>query len=142
MSAKFLQAIYELGLSNFSRWLLPDGIFLNVQDDNDHRIVGNFCENNWREFIKDGAMSLHYDNKSKYMWIRTVGLSYSQMWTLQEVIEQMELKITELKVDYYIFESWDNYDMKEIIIKDATMIKLYLTDQIAYNCNVNYYEEI
>lgn len=140
MSANFNKAKKEFGIAEYGRWLLPDGEFLNLDGNDDHRIIGICCKNDWREFIKDGAMSLHYDSHSGYFWIRTSGITLSQMITMRNVIDDFEMDIRELKVDFYDFESWDKYSVKEILIDDSELAKLYLTDQIAYNCSVDYFE--
>jgi len=134
MSANFNQAINELGTTQFSRWLLPDGQFLDVADYEDHRMIGCYCTENWREFIKEGAMSIHYDDKCGYMWIRTIGLTFAQMWAMREVFDNLELGLSELKVDYYSFETLGEYNVDEIVINESEIAILYLTDQIAYRC--------
>lgn len=141
MGANFKRAIKEWGIAEFSRWLLPDGQFLDLQGGDDHRIVGYCCKNDWREFIQDGAMSLHYDPNSRYLWIRTIGPSFAQMQALENAYNDGYFRVTYLKVDLYEFNTWNDYEVKEITIDDSEMAKLYLTDQIAYRCYMSEMEE-
>lgn len=138
MNSKFDKAVKKYGEAEFSRWLLPDGTFLGVNDYEDHRIVGEFCKNGFTDFIHDGAMSIHYDNQARYMWVRTSGLSSAQRMAMQDVFENLGIRVTELKVDFYEFDTPARYEMNEEIIEDENMCRLYLTDTIAYQLEKQY----
>jgi hypothetical protein len=140
MIVDFKKAKEEIGVAYFGRWLLPDGDFLDLDGNDDHRIIGIYCKNNWIEFIQEGALSLHLDPKCGYLWIRTNGLTTSQMTAMTRVIDELELNIRELKVDFYDFETWDRFNVESCILYDYLAI-LYLTDQIAYRCAMSAQEE-
>lgn len=134
---KFQAAKNQYGTVDLSRWLLPDGEFLGVSDYEDHRIVGEFCNDTWLEFIDDGAMSLHYDDHCGYLWIRTSGITIRQMQAFRELFENELLRVRNLKVDVY---EGTNYQ-EEILIDDPELAQLYLTDQIAYQISMSERED-
>ena len=133
MKRLFKIAIEEIGCSEFiDRWQLPDGMFLNWPDGQDHRWCGQWCINDWREFLMEGAVSVHWDAKAHYLWIRTIGLNAEQRMVWASNLEEMSFRITELKVDFYEFDSLEKYTMEVIELDDEELINLYLTDIIGY----------
>jgi hypothetical protein len=138
MSANIKKAIEKYGqFENMTRWMLEDGSFLGVRDWEDHRIVGQFCTVSWLDFLKKGCVSIHYDRRAGYLSIRVNGdLNYPQRAVFQELFEREEIRVTDLYVQVYDgdkFEESLNFDDN-----DEEMIKLYLTDRVAYNLEKQY----
>lgn len=130
---KFDKALEVYGEAELSRWMLPSGQFLAVPDWQDHRIVGQFCKDTWLEFIADGACSLHYDHKAKYLWIRTCRLLTPQRMVFQELIDNRILIVEELLVHEYDCFEWQN-----TLELGWELSQLYLTDTIAYRMALQY----
>lgn len=133
----FKKAVEELGCYEncLTRWMLPDGTFLSVSDGDDHRNVGQFCDTSWLEFIEEGAVSIHYDSKARYLWIRTTGLNTPQRMAFCELFERGEICVDNLHVDVY-----DGMRMVEELFINDEMCKLYLTDTIAYQIEMSQLE--
>lgn len=135
MSANIKEAIEEFGIVEFSCWMLNDGRFLGVGNGDDHRIVGNFCTRSWLDFIKAECVSIHYDHKAKYLWIRiNCDLNFQQRQSLQELYENKIIDVEELYIQIY---DNDKYFGDETM-NDKELIKLYLTDLIAYRLTKQY----
>ena len=133
MSANLKKAIQKYGIGEFSRWMLNDGQFLGVYDD-DHRIVGEFCTVSWLDFIKKDCVSLHYDGKCGYLGLRVnIDLNTEQTRTFQSLYRDGEFfKVSELYVSVY--DGSECLGRKEEIrIKGYEACELWLTDRTSYN---------
>lgn len=112
-------------------WLLPDGTFLDI-GDRDHRVVGNFCpSDDWHEFLKEGALSLFYDYKARYLWIRTAGINLAQRMKFESLFADGLLRVTEMRVEQFEFSD-NGFHRETMEMGDEGMIKLYLTDPIGF----------
>lgn len=133
MSVNFKKAIAKYGTGEFSRWMLYDGEFLGVYDD-DHRIVGEFCTVSWLEFIKKDCVSLHYDGKCGYLGLRVnIDLNIDQIKTFKSLyIDDGFFKVKELYVSVYDGSECLGSE-EEIRIKGYEACELWLTDRTAYN---------
>lgn len=133
MLKMFRDAVEEYGtVETGGSWLLPNGELLGVFGNDDHRIVGQFCETDWKEFIANGAWSLHHSRD--YMWIRrNENFNVSIQLKFQELYETYNLWINELQVDIYSGLRC----VEHLALEDGELIKLYLTDRIAYNLVVS-----
>lgn len=133
MSANLKRAIAKYGIGEFSRWMLNDGQFLGVYDD-DHRIVGEFCTVSWLDFLKKDCVSLHYDGKCGYLGLRVNGdLNFDQIKTFQSLYHDSEFfKVSELYVSVYDGSECLGRE-EEIRIKGQEACKLWLTDRTSYN---------
>lgn len=131
----FSKAIDKFGTAEFSRWLLPDGTFLGVPDYEDHRIVSQFCKERWTEFLYEGAVSVHYDSRAGYMWIRTVGgyMTGQQRQAFRCAFEEFNLRVEDLKVD-----AWDDNGNVDETLLTGQLAELFLTDRIAYELEKQY----
>lgn len=137
MLRMFKQAIKEYGTTDEGgRWLLPDGQLLAIFGGDDHRIVGQFCENSWLEFIANGAWSLH--RSRDYLWVRhNDKFNVYVQQKFQELYDTWGWNINELYVQIY-----DGLrHVESFSLDDPHLIKLYLTDRIAYQMVINDMED-
>lgn len=135
MKKMFKEAIDQYGQyfaddGGFSRWMLPDGSFLGVHSADDHRIVGEFCEKSWTEFIKENAVSISYDKSCGYLWLRVnENLLLEQRLAFYELYENFGFHVSELYIQVYDGQRY----VEDFRLEDRGMIRLFLTDIIAYN---------
>lgn len=143
MKKMFRKAIDQYGQyfaddGGFSRWMLPDGSFLGVHPEDDHRIVGEFCNRSWTEFIKENAVSIHYDGKCGYLWLRVnEDLLWEQRSAFRELYENFNLHVSELYVQIYAGQRY----VEDFRLSNEELIRLFLTDIIAYNLEKSYAED-
>lgn len=134
MSANLKKAIKKYGMTEFSRWMLDDGSFLGVADYDDHRIVGEFCTVSWLDFIKKDCVSVHFDTKANYLWLRLNGdLNFQQRQSFKYLIENEYIHVEELNIHVY---DGDKYQ-EDFTISNG-LAELFLTDKIAYECEKEY----
>lgn len=141
MKSMFRQAIKEYGQYDPSdhivtRWLLPDGSFLGVPDYDDHRIVGEFCNKTWLEFIRERAVSLHYSGD--YLWLRVnEDLTWEQRAAFRTLHDDETFSVSVLLV--HVYDGLRHVESFEL--DEPGMVKLWLTDKIAYDIEVGYAED-